>query len=99
MFSSTIFINDIAYTSTNNVSEITMFCQLWYADMFTKPLPNEKFEEHRDKVMSGFHGNHPIIDQKIISTLNVIDIEYYIDWSITLENEILWSYAFPYWGF
>ena len=49
------------------------------ADMFTKPLPNEKFEEHRDKVMSGFHGNHPIIDQEIISTLNVIDIEYYID--------------------
>ena len=29
--------------------------------------------------MNGFHGNHPIIDQEIISTLNVIDIEYYID--------------------
>ena len=67
--------------------------------MFTKPLPNEKFEEHRDKVMNGFHGNQPIIDQEIIFTLNNIDIEYYIDWSITLKHEILWSYAFPHWGF
>ena len=49
------------------------------ADMFTKPLPNEKFEEHRDKVMNGFHGNHPIIDHEVIFTVNHIDIEYYIE--------------------
>jgi hypothetical protein len=49
------------------------------ADMFTKPLPNEKSEEHRDKVMNGFRGSHPIIDHEVIFTLNHIDIEYYID--------------------
>jgi len=49
------------------------------ADMFTKPLPNEKFEEHRDKVMNGFRGNHPIIDHEVMFILNNIDIEYYID--------------------
>jgi DNA polymerase elongation subunit (family B) len=59
------------------------------AEMFTKPLPNEKFEEHRYKVMNGFRGLHPIIDHEVIFTLNNIDIEYYIDRSITLEHEIL----------
>ena len=49
------------------------------ADMFTKPLPNEKFEEHRDKVMNGFRGLHPIIDHEVIFMLNNIDIEYNID--------------------
>ena len=49
------------------------------ADMFTKPVPNEKLEEHRDKVMNGFRGLHPIIDHEVIFTLNNIDIEYYID--------------------
>ena len=49
------------------------------ADMFTKPLPNEKFEEHRDKVMNGFRGIHPIIDHEVIFPVNHIDIEYYID--------------------
>ena len=59
------------------------------ADIFTQPLPNEKFEEYRDKVMNGFHGIHPIIDHEVIFTLNNIDMEYYINRSITLEHEIL----------
>ena len=39
--------------------------------MFTKPLPIEKFEEHRDKVMNGFRG--------VVFMINHVDIEFYID--------------------
>lgn len=49
------------------------------ADMFTKPLPNEKFEEHRDKVMNGFRGVNPIIDHEVVFMINHVDIEFYID--------------------
>jgi hypothetical protein len=49
------------------------------ADMFTKPLPNEKFEEHREKVMSGFCGISPIVDHEVVFTVNHVNIEFYVD--------------------
>ena len=36
--------------------------------------------------MNGFRGLHPIIDHEVIFMLNNIDIEYNIDWSITLST-------------